>query len=86
MVNRLRILIHDWLQVLDVRGSCDNSQIVSCSMDKTVMLWDVTSGNWTRKWRGHQVEWETKVYEVFTITKRATTRAWLKALTGTSTN
>ena len=54
MVNRLRILICDWLQVLDVRGSCDNSQIVSCSMDKTVMLWDVTSGNWTRKWRGHQ--------------------------------
>ena len=42
-------------EVLDVRGSCDNSQIVSCSMDKTIMLWDVSSGNWTRKWRGHQV-------------------------------
>ena len=24
-------------------------------MDKTIMLWDVSSGNWTRKWRGHQV-------------------------------
>ena len=60
-------------EVLDVRGSCDNSQvrlrqrsgvwtlyllplqIVSASMDKTIMLWDVSSGNWTRKWRGHQV-------------------------------
>lgn len=25
-------------------------------MDKSVVLWDVTSGNFTRKWRGHQVE------------------------------
>lgn len=41
-------------EVLDVRGSCDNSQLVSCGGDKTVTLWDVTSGNWTRKWRGHQ--------------------------------
>ena len=42
-------------QVLDCQGSCDNSQLVSCSMDKSVVLWDVTSGNFTRKWRGHQV-------------------------------
>jgi hypothetical protein len=43
------------LQVLDCQGSCDNSQLVSCSMDKSVVLWDVTSGNFSRKWRGHQV-------------------------------
>ena len=41
-------------EVLDVKGFCENSQIVSCSMDKTIMLLDVSSGNWTRKWRGHQ--------------------------------
>ena len=43
------------MQVLDCQGSCDNSQLVSCSMDKSVVLWDVTSGNFSRKWRGHQV-------------------------------
>jgi len=40
-------------EVLDAKGSCDNSQLVSCSMDKTIVLWDVSSGNWSRKWRGH---------------------------------
>ena len=45
-----------YFQVLDCQGSCDNSQLISCSMDKSVVLWDVTSGNFTRKWRGHQVK------------------------------
>ena len=31
-------------EVLDARGSCDNGQIVSCSSDKSVLLWDVGSG------------------------------------------
>lgn len=33
--------------------SYDNSQICSCSSDKTVILWDVASGQVTRKLRGH---------------------------------
>ncbi|CAB4060415.1 SAMD8 [Lepeophtheirus salmonis] len=40
-------------EVLDARGSCDNSQIASCGMDKTVILWDVSIGTALRKWRGH---------------------------------
>lgn len=40
-------------EVLDAVGSCDNSQIASCGSDKTVVLWDVSSGQWARKWRGH---------------------------------
>jgi WD40 repeat protein len=39
--------------VLDVRGSCDNSQLVSCSKDKLVVVWDVTSGSALRKYRGN---------------------------------
>ena len=31
-------------EVLDARGSCDNGQIVSCGLDKSVLLWDVGSG------------------------------------------
>ena len=31
-------------EVLDARGSCDNGQIVSCGLDKAVILWDVGSG------------------------------------------
>ena len=31
-------------EVLDARSSCDNGQIVSCGLDKTVLLWDVGSG------------------------------------------
>lgn len=40
-------------EVLDADGSFDNSQICSCSSDKTVILWDVASGQVTRKLRGH---------------------------------
>lgn len=39
--------------VLDARGSCDNSSIASVSSDKAVVLWDVTTAKSTRKWRGH---------------------------------
>jgi WD40 repeat protein len=38
--------------VLDVRGSCDNSQLVSCGKDKLVVVWDVSSGSALRKYRG----------------------------------
>ena len=38
-------------QVLDARGSCDNSQLVSCGMDKTVIVWDVSTGSALRKYR-----------------------------------
>ena len=31
-------------EVLDARGSCDNGQIVSCGLDKSILLWDVGSG------------------------------------------
>lgn len=34
-------------------SSYDSSQVCSCSSDKTVILWDVGSGNVTRKFRGH---------------------------------
>ncbi len=39
--------------VLDVHGSCDNSQLCSCGLDKTVILWDVATGKIVRKYRGH---------------------------------
>ena len=38
--------------VLDVRGSCDNSQLVSCGKDKLVVVWDVSTGSPLRKYRG----------------------------------
>lgn len=40
-------------EVLDARGSFDNSQLCSGGMDKTVMLWDVASGKILRRYRGH---------------------------------
>ena len=40
-------------EVLDAKSSCDNSQIVSCGLDKTVILWDVSTGLPQKKWRGH---------------------------------
>ena len=39
-------------EVLDARGSCDNGQIISCGLDKTVLLWDVGSGKVLRNYRG----------------------------------
>lgn len=40
-------------EVLDVVGSCDSSQILSCSTDKSVITWDVSTGQPLRRFRGH---------------------------------
>jgi len=40
-------------EVIDAQCSCDSSQLCSCSLDKTVFLWDVASGKITNKYRGH---------------------------------
>jgi mitogen-activated protein kinase organizer 1 len=40
-------------EVLDAQASCDNSQLCSCGMDKSVVLFDVATGNAVRKYRGH---------------------------------
>lgn len=40
-------------EVLDAAGSCDSSQIISCSSDKSVVLWDVSTGQALRHLRGH---------------------------------
>ena len=40
-------------EVLDAQGSGDNSQICSGSIDKTVVLFDVASGQALRKYRDH---------------------------------
>ncbi|OAF66715.1 MAPK organizer 1 [Intoshia linei] len=39
--------------VMDVRGSRDNSKIVSASKDKTVFLWDVLTGKSIKRYRYH---------------------------------
>jgi mitogen-activated protein kinase organizer 1 len=39
--------------VLDAAGSHDNSKIASCSSDKSVLLWDVSTGNTLQRYRGH---------------------------------
>lgn len=41
------------LSSLSLHSSYDNSQLCSCSADKTVILWDVATGQVTRKLRGH---------------------------------
>ncbi|XP_071519678.1 WD repeat domain-containing protein 83 isoform X3 [Panulirus ornatus] len=51
------ILLHTYnghgYEVLDARGSSDNSLIGSCGLDKSVMLWNVSTGEALRKFRGH---------------------------------
>ena len=37
--------------VLDIRCSFDNACLCSGSADKNVFLWDVATGNPTRKWK-----------------------------------
>lgn len=41
------------LDVLDCRGSCDNSLIATASADKSCALFDVQTGRSIRRWRGH---------------------------------
>lgn len=40
-------------EVLDVASSCDSSQILSCSSDKSIILWDVSTGQAQRRLRSH---------------------------------
>ena len=40
-------------EVLDVVASGDSSRIASCSVDRTIVLWDVTTGQVIRRYRGH---------------------------------
>ncbi|KAJ8683477.1 hypothetical protein QAD02_019269 [Eretmocerus hayati] len=40
-------------EVMDACSSCDQSQIVSCSVDKSVILWDVIAGTPVRRLRCH---------------------------------
>ena len=51
-INRSPKLLSNYLghgnEVLDARGSCDNGQIISCGLDRAVLLWDVGSGKLLR--------------------------------------
>ena len=38
---------------MDLDVTTDNSRIVSCGEDKQVFLWDVTTGNIIRRFKGH---------------------------------
>ena len=40
-------------EVIDAQASCDSSQIVSGSLDKSVIVWDVATGTPIRRFRGH---------------------------------
>ncbi|CDS02965.1 hypothetical protein LRAMOSA00367 [Lichtheimia ramosa] len=39
--------------ILEVHWSRDGSQLFSCSADKTVAIWDATTGERVRRWKGH---------------------------------
>lgn len=40
-------------EVMDAISSCDSSQIISGGLDKSVILWDVSTGTPTKRLRGH---------------------------------
>lgn len=39
--------------IMEIHWSRDSSQIYSCSADKSVSIFDVKTGERTRRWRGH---------------------------------
>ncbi|KAK7206346.1 nuclear mRNA splicing protein [Myxozyma melibiosi] len=47
------IAIQHGYEVLDISVSHDNAKFTSCGGDRTVFLWDVTSGSITRRFSGH---------------------------------
>lgn len=49
----LQTFVGHGLDVLDCRGSCDNSLIATASADKSCALFDVQTGRSIRRWRGH---------------------------------
>uniref|UniRef100_A0A8K9XNS5 WD repeat domain-containing protein 83 n=1 Tax=Oncorhynchus mykiss TaxID=8022 RepID=A0A8K9XNS5_ONCMY len=55
--------------------SYDNSQLCSCSSDKTVILWDVATGQVTRKLRGHAGVRENNT-TIFSCSIDGTVRCW----------
>ncbi|KAF3852834.1 hypothetical protein F7725_006189 [Dissostichus mawsoni] len=67
--------------VLDADGSFDNSQLCSCSSDKSLILWDVATGQVTRKLRGHAgkvncVQFNEEASVIFSGSLDGTVRSW----------
>ena len=51
--------------VLDVASSCDNSQLASCGSDKTVIYWDVGTGQVWSSRVCHSICIEIRVFKLF---------------------
>ena len=49
----LKTYIGHGYEVLDCEASADSGKLVSCSSDRTVNYWDVSTGKVVRKFRGH---------------------------------
>ena len=61
-------------EVLDAVASDDSARIASCSADRTVVLWEVSTGQIIRKFRGHISVSELEYYRgsiILYLTKRA---------------